>query len=242
MAKGQFTFLSPWWDEISQSAKDLISHLLCVDPESRYTIREFLAHPWIREAGPTPREERKNMATSDGSLRAFDVSRLADGERKSDFRSPGAVNLREVFDVGYAVHRQEEEGKRRKQIGAKAGVSRLVGLNEDSEEDKDTEMTDDAASQYVHKPTSAQNATQQLEQRMRNAQIDDQREHRGRERERQSKHHGTEKGYGQHSAAVTAAARQQVRERNREKGAFELNLDGATLLGRRGMKTSARVA
>ena len=242
VAKGQFTFLSPWWDDISQSAKDLISHLLCVDPEARYTIREFLAHPWIREAGATPRDERKNVASADGSLRAFDISRLADGERRSDFRSPGAVNLREVFDVGYAVHRQEEEGKRRKQIGAKAGVSRLVGLNEDSEEDRDTEMTDDVASQYVHKPTSAQNATQQLEQRMRNTQIDDQREHRGRERERQTKHQGTgEKGYGQHSAAVTAAARQQVRERNREKGAFELNLDGATLLGRRG-KTTARVA
>jgi hypothetical protein len=32
---------------------------------------------------------------------------------------------------------------------------------------------------------------------------------------------------------VTAAARQQVKNR---KGAFELNLDGATLLGRRGRK------
>jgi len=42
-----------------------------------------------------------------------------------------------------------------------------------------------------------------------------------------------QKGYGQHSAAVTAAAKQQVRNR---KGAFELNLEGATLLGRRGQK------
>jgi hypothetical protein len=32
---------------------------------------------------------------------------------------------------------------------------------------------------------------------------------------------------------VTAAAKQQVRNR---KGAFELNLEGATLLGRRGQK------
>ena len=42
-----------------------------------------------------------------------------------------------------------------------------------------------------------------------------------------------QKGYGQHSPAITAAAKQQVRNR---KGAFELNLDGATLLGRRGQK------
>lgn len=41
VAKGQYTFLSPWWDDISKSAKDLVSHLLTVDPEKRYTIDEF---------------------------------------------------------------------------------------------------------------------------------------------------------------------------------------------------------
>ncbi|KAL0935478.1 calcium calmodulin-dependent protein [Colletotrichum truncatum] len=163
-------------------------------------------------------------------LRAFDTSRIVDGERRYDFRSPGAVNLREVFDVGYAVHRQEEEAKRRKQIGTKGGVPArfLNNLNEESE-DEDQEMSDTKDAEYVHKPSQA---TQALEQSMRNAQIKDQQEQqRGRERERQAHH--TEKGYGQHSAAVTAAARQQVRDRNRQKGAFELNLDGATLLGRR---------
>jgi len=38
-----------------------------------------------------------------------------------------------------------------------------------------------------------------------------------------------EKGYGQHSAAVTAAAKRQVKN----KGPFELTLDNATMLGRR---------
>ncbi|KAH3028906.1 MAPK-activated protein kinase Srk1, partial [Aspergillus fumigatus] len=47
VARGQYTFLSPWWDDISKSAQDLISHLLTVDPEKRYSIKEFLAHPWI---------------------------------------------------------------------------------------------------------------------------------------------------------------------------------------------------
>jgi hypothetical protein len=44
-----------------------------------------------------------------------------------------------------------------------------------------------------------------------------------------------ERGYGQHSAAVAAAARRQVRN----KGPFELSLDNATLLGRRGKKVPA---
>ncbi|KAF3069760.1 Serine/threonine-protein kinase srk1 [Daldinia childiae] len=220
VAKGQYTFLSPWWDEISKSAQDLITHLLCVDPDERYTIREFLSHPWIQGSGPTPREEKK--ATPE-VLRAFDAGRLIDGERRMDFRSPGAVNLREIFDVGYSVHRQEEEAKRRKQIGAKGAAppSRLAGLNEDSEEEK-------SDPEYVHKAES-----QSLEQSMRKTHIGKEQE-RGRQQERQSDRE--QKGYGQHSAAVAQAARQQVRDRNKQRGAFELNLDGATLLGRRAGK------
>jgi len=241
VAKGQFTFLSPWWDDISQSAQDLISHLLCVDPEKRFTIREFLAHPWINESGPTPRDEKRALGPDD-VLRAFDASKIVDGDKRYDFRSPGAVNLREVFDVGYAVHRQEEEGKRRKQAGNKAGVSRLVDVDATLEEE-DASMEDDDSGEYVRKP-AVPGATQQLEQSMRNTHIKDQ-EVRGRDTARKAHPPPAaveQKGYGQHSAQITAAARQQVRERNRQKGAFELNLDGATLLGRRGVKPATRVA
>lgn len=240
VAKGQYTFLSPWWDDISKSAKDLISHLLCVDPEKRYTIKEFLAHPWIREAGPTPREE-KPVPSEDRALRALEA-KLVEGDKRYDFRSPAAINLREIFDVGYAVHRQEEEGKRRKQVGAKAaGVSRLTEVDETLDEDE--EMEEEQADKAHN------GGTQQLEQSMRDAQIrDHEQQHRGRDRERRAHPPpaavaGTEqRGYGQHSAAVAAAVRQQVRERNRQRGAFELNLDGATLLSRRGIKPTAQMA
>ncbi|QUC17412.1 uncharacterized protein UV8b_01653 [Ustilaginoidea virens] len=230
VARGQYTFLSPWWDDISQSAKELITHLLTVDPEKRYTIREFLAHPWIQGTGPTPQERRRSEAT----LRAFDAGNL--DAKRYDFRSPGVVNLREVFDVSYAVHRQEEEGKRRAQIGARAGGmgKPLGGLNEEDEEDEDRMQVDPkGANRALNAPAAA--STHALEQSMRHANIRDQEAHtRGRERER-----APEKGYGQHSAAVTAAARQQVRDRNRHKGPFELNLENATLLGKRGKKIPA---
>ncbi|KAJ3339243.1 hypothetical protein HDU93_008451 [Gonapodya sp. JEL0774] len=49
VAHGQFTFLSPWWDPVSHEAKDLVTRCLTVDPSRRYTIRQFLAHPWIRK-------------------------------------------------------------------------------------------------------------------------------------------------------------------------------------------------
>ncbi|PHH93393.1 hypothetical protein CDD83_3706 [Cordyceps sp. RAO-2017] len=222
VAKGQYTFLSPWWDDISGSAKDLITHLLTVDPEKRYTIREFLAHPWIRASGPTPRDERRKSEV----LRAVDMTKFEESGKRYDFRSPGAVNLREVFDVSYAVHRQEEEGKMRQQLGTRAGGGKpLAGLHEE-EEDEDRMQIDQGPGQ---KPNVA---TQALEQSMRKTNIRDQDAARvGRE-----PHRANDKGYGQHSAAVTAAARQQVRDRNRQKGPFELNLDNATLLGKRGKK------
>jgi hypothetical protein len=228
VAKGQYTFLSPWWDEISKSAQDLISHLLTVDPEKRFTITEFLAHPWIAGNGPTPRDEVKK---SDAALKAFDATKFEEAGRRYDFRSPGAVNLREVFDVGYAVHRQEEEGKRRAQIGPKGTPARFLGGLNEEDEDEDVMQVDGPENDGA-KPNAA---TQALEQSMRKTNIRDQEQQqqqqsRGRERER------AEKGYGQHSATVAAAARQQVRDRNRQRGAFELNLDNATLLGKRGKK------
>ncbi|KAI2638527.1 CAMK/CAMK1 protein kinase [Xylaria nigripes] len=218
VAKGQFTFLSPWWDDISKSAQDLISHLLTVDPDKRYTIKEFLNHPWIRGSNILPRDEKKPQDVD--RIRAFDAAKLIDGEKRIDFRSPGAVNLREIFDVGYSVHRQEEEAKRRKQLGTKAGGhSRLSNLHE--------ELIDEEAGE-----------TRQLEKGMRNTSLGKDQE-RGRERTRQGEREP--RGYGQHSAAVTQAARQQVRDRNKQRGAFELNLDGATLLGRRANKPAASV-
>ncbi|CEJ89217.1 Putative Calcium calmodulin-dependent protein [[Torrubiella] hemipterigena] len=223
VAKGQYTFLSPWWDDISASAKDLITHLLDVDPDKRYTIKEFLAHPWIRESGPTPRDEKRKTEVP---ARAFDAAKLEEPNRRMDFRSPGAVNLREVFDVSYAVHRQEEESKRRAQVGARGGPAQFLGgLNEEDEEDEEM--------------ANPQNP-QSLEQVMRQTSLQDKDVERGREATRAAPApRAGEKGYGQHSAAVTAAARAQVRDSNRGKGPFELNLDNATLLGKRGKKVPA---
>ncbi|CAK7201120.1 MAPK-activated protein kinase Srk1 [Sporothrix eucalyptigena] len=264
VAKGQFTFLSPWWDDISKSAQDLISHLLDVNPERRYTITEFMNHPWIRASGPTPRDEKKLGA--DGTvLKPFDMAKIVDGDRRGDFRSPGAVNLREVFDVGYAVHRQEEEDKRRKNLGTRTpGVARMMELTEADEESTSSSTSatnttsatnssnDQNYAHYSSKMAAAHSnngndkGTQDLEHGMRNTTIRGdapQEQRRGRERERAQPAASTnERGYGQHSATVAAAARQQVRDHNRAKGAFELNLEGATLLGRRGAKPAARVA
>ena len=48
---GAFSFPSPYWDEMSDASKDLVSKLLRKDPSKRITALEALSHPWIKEGG-----------------------------------------------------------------------------------------------------------------------------------------------------------------------------------------------
>nr|DBA33970.1 TPA: hypothetical protein GDO54_001582 [Pyxicephalus adspersus] len=44
---GSYEFESPFWDDISKSAKDFIGCLLEKDPKKRYNCENALEHPWI---------------------------------------------------------------------------------------------------------------------------------------------------------------------------------------------------
>ncbi|KAK2917660.1 calcium/calmodulin-dependent protein kinase 1Db [Channa argus] len=70
--KADYEFDAPYWDDISDSAKDFISRLMEKDPEKRFICDQALQHPWI--AGDTAlcknihesvsRQMRKNFAKS----------------------------------------------------------------------------------------------------------------------------------------------------------------------------------
>ncbi|KAI9785596.1 MAG: hypothetical protein M1816_000342 [Peltula sp. TS41687] len=259
VARGQYTFLSPWWDDISKSAQDLVSHLLTVNPDKRYTITEFLNHPWIRQtdeatyaaadAPPlaTPAWQRQKQLGAASAAYETPIHPMSaqfldtpGAARRMDFRSPGAVNLREVFDVGYAVRRQEEEGKRRKNFnqGYRGGLNALdeadsaEDIEEEDEEEDGVRLAYDGgqAQQPPSKLPKAREAdVHQVEQTLRNTNLENSS---GAAQARQQQQQ--QRGYGQHSAAVAAAARQQVRKK--QAGPFELSLDNATLLGRRERK------
>ncbi|XP_078530295.1 calcium/calmodulin-dependent protein kinase type 1D [Lissotriton helveticus] len=49
--KADYEFDSPYWDDISDSAKDFIRRLMEKDPSKRYTCEQASRHPWI--AGDT---------------------------------------------------------------------------------------------------------------------------------------------------------------------------------------------
>ncbi|XP_077270260.1 serine/threonine-protein kinase zyg-8 isoform X2 [Temnothorax americanus] len=44
---GQYEFTSPYWDTISDSAKQLISNMLQALPELRFSAEDVLDHPWL---------------------------------------------------------------------------------------------------------------------------------------------------------------------------------------------------
>ena len=60
---GQYKFLSPYWDPISQDAKDFIRNLLVVDPKKRMTAAEALNHRWL---GRTASVSTKNLFAAAG--------------------------------------------------------------------------------------------------------------------------------------------------------------------------------
>lgn len=44
---GQYSFPSPYWDNVSELGRDLISHMLQSNPELRFSSEDILDHPWF---------------------------------------------------------------------------------------------------------------------------------------------------------------------------------------------------
>ncbi|KAK4684777.1 serine/threonine-protein kinase RCK2, partial [Tremellales sp. Uapishka_1] len=235
VARGYYTFLSPWWDDISHSAKDLITHLLCVDPAQRYTIDEFLAHPWIKErpAQAAPATNLRVPTTHNQPLDSPLLSSVRAANREG--RSPGISQLKEAFDVTYAVHRMEEEGARRRAYNGPGGAGTrgfLQGLNED---DEDIEVDENAQVEEARRK-HGEAVARQIE------------EHRGRAaanaaagiKEQPVQNYVGRGGANRREAeAVLYDGRAGQRDRGRggnKSAGFELDMGNATLLGRRGKK------
>ncbi|TGZ80627.1 Pkinase-domain-containing protein [Ascodesmis nigricans] len=238
VARGQYTFLSPWWDDISKGAKDLVSHLLTVDPEKRYDINQFLAHPWIRRS-TEPTDAADDAPPLTGSATGEHAPFVIDPEpspylpldtpgRRMDFRSPGAVSLREVFDVGYAVHRMEEEGKRRKNWKHNyRGAEKNATLNE--EDEISDESGDDVPSKVLKDGTA-----DDVADKLRRTKLDPSQGIVAGGSANYAAQTAAARGAPVQKAAVPTSSKTGANSSKRRSGrAFELNIDNATLLGRR---------
>jgi len=59
--RGDFNFPSPYWDNITDNAKDFVSKLLVVDKTKRLTSLQALEHPWIKNGSNAPQDALKNQ-------------------------------------------------------------------------------------------------------------------------------------------------------------------------------------
>lgn len=132
VAKGEYTFLSPWWDEISDSAKYCVSKLLTVDPSKRYTIDEFLNDPWMLSGKPVPKQNINSPLTQRTNTTPKYSKRYT---RNAELYSPALAAMREAFDISTAVHRMGEEAANQH----KDYSNSMGGLVEEEDEEVDEE-------------------------------------------------------------------------------------------------------
>ena len=243
------------------AAKDLISHLLCVDPAQRYTIDEFLAHPWCTAAPappppPTPFAYGNLSEPFYGAPLDSPLLSAARGGRSHEGRSPGIATLKEAFEITYAVHRMEEEGARRRRYNGRGGAGErgfLNRLNEEDEDEDELEENEDDDSEQ-----EAQNDRHRMHhQPYQNLSVGDQQAHLahrsvmdGRAGPRdQGQRQGriiaaAGAGTGGAGGGTTSMPMGKPRTKGRSKGhsPFELDMHNATLLGRRHGKGSVGIS
>lgn len=163
----------------------------------------------------------------------LDSPMLATGGRRA-MPSPGIATLKEAFDVTYAVHRMEEEGKQRQRAyngpGGAGRAGFLQGLNEaDEEEEADIEETKRRYGAEVSKAIEEQRRQAQDPSRRRAPQTAEEQARAAREYA----------GWGGADRKQAEAAlyrdhgRAGQRDRGRKQRGIDLSLDAASILSRR---------
>ncbi|XP_043929307.1 serine/threonine-protein kinase DCLK1 isoform X2 [Protopterus annectens] len=59
---GRVDFPSPYWDNVSESAKELITMMLQVDVNQRFSALQVLEHPWVNDDGLPENEHQLSVA------------------------------------------------------------------------------------------------------------------------------------------------------------------------------------
>ncbi|XP_063405519.1 calcium/calmodulin-dependent protein kinase type 1-like [Mytilus trossulus] len=67
--KAEYEFDSPYWDDISESAKEFIRNLMCKDAKKRFTCKSAIAFPWI--SGNTALDKDIHASVSENIKKNF---------------------------------------------------------------------------------------------------------------------------------------------------------------------------
>ncbi|XP_077369380.1 calcium/calmodulin-dependent protein kinase IGb [Festucalex cinctus] len=97
--KAQYDFDSPFWDNISESAKDFIRNMMEKNPLMRYTTEQALRHPWI--VGKTARSQDIYYSVSVQIQKNFAKSKW-----KQAFNAAVAINHMKKLQLAHAAAEQ----------------------------------------------------------------------------------------------------------------------------------------
>ncbi|KAF4093609.1 hypothetical protein AMELA_G00004090 [Ameiurus melas] len=125
--KADYEFDSPYWDDISDSAKDFIVHLMERDPNQRYTCEQALQHPWI--AGDTALDKNIHESVSAQIKKNFAKSKW-----KQAFNATAVVRHMRRLQLGTS-----QEGQ--SQVSPHSPCSEHLLLPEGTEEEEDEQST-----------------------------------------------------------------------------------------------------
>ncbi|KAI8092518.1 kinase-like domain-containing protein [Halteromyces radiatus] len=155
VARGHYSFLSPWWDSVSDDAKDLVAHLLCVDPNERYDIHQFMQHPWMNKQSVTSDDEPSKAvgdilippstttSIAKETIAATKPKHILIGNRHDDLFQNTVSSMKELFDISCKIHRKSEEQAHRKKTQKFYRPFFGYYLTDDDDDDDDDDSSED---------------------------------------------------------------------------------------------------
>ncbi|XP_062814989.1 calcium/calmodulin-dependent protein kinase type IV [Anolis carolinensis] len=120
-----YEFVSPWWDEVSLNAKDLVQKLIVLDPQKRLTVQQALGHPWVTGKAA----KFAHMDSTQKKLQEFNARRKLKAAMKAVVAS-GRLGNHAHYE-GSKNGRQQDAPKEEPQAAGSSNVykSELTGLS-----------------------------------------------------------------------------------------------------------------
>ncbi|KAM7373127.1 hypothetical protein PAMP_008007 [Pampus punctatissimus] len=136
--QGQLHFLPPYWDPISEEARNLVQALLQSDPTVRLTAEQTLLHPWVkamasicRQRAPTDKTEMNTVDSGAETERAQRPAQINAAETMTDKRHTNSegvlthkvdLNRHDEGEAKMSTGREQEEDKPPQQLSTETST------------------------------------------------------------------------------------------------------------------------
>lgn len=130
--QGKFSMPSPYWDNVSENAKDLIRRLIVLDPDERLTAAQALKHPWFNA-----KQQTTVVTVTSEELANSPIRKLSPGSHKKHFFVV-ACGIRAMLKFR---HKRMKQGQGRRLSIEQLNVEGLDSGSSDAAEESQQENT-----------------------------------------------------------------------------------------------------